>query len=92
MAKMAFQYDIKTPAPNADADAMVQTIRDNKPEAYTMMEKVDIKELFYGIKAVVVQFMAEEGDGVQDTLENWLNELKDAGTTGEWELSFISRL
>ncbi|MCY3412256.1 MAG: hypothetical protein INQ03_11535 [Candidatus Heimdallarchaeota archaeon] len=92
MAKQAFQYDIKTPAPGADADAMVQAIRDAVPEAYTMMEKVEVKELFFGIKAAVVQFMADEGMGVQDDLENWLNELKDNEVTGEWELTFTSRL
>lgn len=92
MAKQAFQYDIKTPAPNTDADAMVKEIRENVPEAYQMMEKVDVKELFFGIKAATVQFMAEEGMGVQDTLENWLNDMKEAGTTGEWELTFTSRL
>ena len=86
---MVLQYSIKTPEPNADADAMVDVIRKNLPEGYKMMEKVDIKLLYFGIKAAEMQFLTEEGDGVQDILENYLNDLTE---TGELELTFITRL
>ena len=89
MAEMVLQYSIKTPEPNADVDAMVALIRNNLPEGYKMMEKVDIKPLYFGIKAAEMQFLTEEGDGVQDILENYLNEFAE---TGELELTFITRL
>lgn len=90
MAEMVFQYDIKTSAPNKDAEAMVKKIRDKLPEGFRMMEKVEIKELYFGIKAAVIQFVCDAADGsLQDQLENYLTGLEE---TGEWELSFTSRL
>jgi translation elongation factor EF-1beta len=89
MAEMVLQYLIKTPEPNADADAMVAVIRKKLPDGYRMMEKVDITPLYFGIKAAEMQFITEEGEGVQDILENYLNDLAD---TGELELTFITRL
>ena len=89
MAEMVLQYLIKTPEPNTDADAMVSVIRESLPEAYRMMEKVEIKLLYFGIKAAEMQFITEEGEGVQDILENYLNDLAE---TGELELTFITRL
>lgn len=90
MGKMLYQYDIKTPQPNADVDAMISTIRTGLPEHVVMQEHVEVKELYFGIKAAVCQFVCPEDiDGIQDTLENYLTEL-DA--TGEYELSFTTRL
>ncbi len=90
MAKMVFQYDIKTPQPNADVDAMVEAIRKGLSEEFQMMEKVDISNLYFGIKSARVQFMCDAADGtLQDKLENYLNGLEE---TGEMELSFTSRL
>lgn len=90
MAEMVFQYDIKTSAPNKDAEAMVKTIRDKLPSEYRMMEKVEIKELYFGIKAAVIQIVCDAADGsLQDKLENFLTQLEE---TGEFELSFASRL
>ncbi len=86
---MVLQYLIKTPQPGADAEAMVEEIKKNLPEGYQMMEKYEIKPLYFGIKAAEIQFLVEEGDGKQDTLENFLNDLEAAG---EFELTFISRL
>jgi len=89
MAEMVLQYSIKTPEPNTDVDNMVSIIRENLPEGYKMMEQVTITPLYFGIKAAEMQFLVEEGDGKQDVLENYLNEIPE---TGELELTFISRL
>ena len=89
MAEMVLQYLIKTPEPNQDADLMVTTIREKLPEGYKMMEKFTIKPLYFGIKAAEIQFITEEGEGKQDTLENFIADLE---ITGEFELTFITRL
>lgn len=89
MAQVLYQYDIKTPEPNADADAMVKLIRDNLPEEYTMQDGVEIKPMFFGIKAAVCQFICDESDGLQDQLENFLSNLEGLG---EYELSYTTRL
>lgn len=83
------QYDVKTPSPDADIEAMIQDIRNNLMEGFIMQEKVEIKPLFFGIKAAVCQFVTDEDPERQDQIENYLNNLE---STGEWELSFISRL
>lgn len=90
MGQVLYQYDIKTPQPNADAEAMVDKIREELPEEYILQQKVDIKELYFGIKAAVCQFVVDEDiEGAQDKLENLLTEM-DA--TGEYELTFTTRL
>ena len=89
MAEMVLQYLIKTPEPNQDADLMVSTIKEKLPEGYKMMEKYTIKPLYFGIKAAEIQILTEEGEGKQDILENFLTDLD---ITGEYELTFISRL
>lgn len=89
MGKMVFQYDIKTPQPNFDVDIMIKAIKDNLPKEFIMQEKVDVKNLYFGIKAAVCQFVCGEEEGLQDILENYISSLEE---TGEWELSFTSRL
>lgn len=89
MAKVLYQYDIKTPRPDVDAEAMVKMIKDNLPEEYTMQDKPEIKPMFFGIKAAVCQFISPEDDGLQDKLENFLTELNGLG---EFELTFTTRL
>jgi translation elongation factor EF-1beta len=90
MGQVLYQYDIKTPGPNKDVNAMVDVIRNNLPEHVTMQEKVEIKKLYFGIEAAVCQFTTpEDVEGIQDTLENYLNELEE---TGELELTFTTRL
>ncbi len=89
MAQVLYQYDIKTPSPDVDADVMVKMIRDNLPEGFTMQDKPEIKPMFFGIKAAICQFIIPEDDGLQDKLENFLTDL--AGL-GEYELTFTTRL
>lgn len=89
MAKVLYQYDVKTPSPDADAEAMVQKIRENLPEEYSMQDGTEIKLMFFGIKAAVCQFISPEDDGLQDKLENYLTNLEGVG---EFELSFTTRL
>ncbi|MHA2098629.1 MAG: hypothetical protein ACW99A_08070 [Candidatus Kariarchaeaceae archaeon] len=89
MAKVLYQYDIKTPSPDVDVDVMVKLIRSNLPEEYTMQDNPEIKPMFFGIKAAVCQFISPEDDGLQDKLENFLSDL--AGL-GEYELTFTTRL
>lgn len=89
MAKMVYQYDVKTPSPNVDAETMIENIRANVPEEYQLQQKVEIKPMFFGIKAAICQFVCDDDEGLQDKLENFLTELDGVG---EWELSFISRL
>ena len=93
MANVLYQYDIMTPEPKYDTDKMIADIRSDIPEHVTMQEKVDIEDAFYGIQKLTVQFVApEEQEGIQDTLENYLDELTNSEKTGEWELSFTTRL
>ena len=90
MAQVLYQYDIKTPEPNADVNEMVDSIRANLPSDVLMQEKVEIKKLYFGIQAAVCQFVVDEKlEGKQDELENFLNDLE---TAGEFELSFTTRL
>lgn len=89
MAKVLYQYDIKTPSPDVDVETMVKSIKDNLPEEYTMQDNPEIKPMFFGIKAAICQFISPEDDGLQDKLENFLTELEGLG---EYELSFTTRL
>ena len=87
---MLLQYDIKTPSPDVDAEVMIKNIRENLPEDYTLQEKVEIKPMFFGIKAAVCQFVCSDADGtLQDKLENFLNDFEGLG---EYELSFVTKL
>jgi len=93
MGKVLYQFDIMTPSPKYDTDKMIADVKENLPEHVLMQEKVDIKDAFYGIQKLTFQFVCpEEEEGIQDTVENYLDELKDAEKTGEWELSFTTRL
>ena len=47
MGKMVYQYDIKTPDPDTEAENMIKLIRENLPEEYVMQEKVEIKPMFF---------------------------------------------
>ncbi|MCE7735958.1 MAG: hypothetical protein GPJ54_13840 [Candidatus Heimdallarchaeota archaeon] len=89
MAQVLYQYDIKTPSPDVDAEAMVKMIREKLPEGFTMQDKPEIKPMFFGIKAAVCQFIIPEDDGLQDKLENFLTDLDGLG---EYELTFTTRL
>ncbi|OLS19056.1 MAG: Elongation factor 1-beta [Candidatus Heimdallarchaeota archaeon LC_2] len=89
MAKVLYQYDVKTPSPDVDAEAMVLKIRENLPEEYSMQDGTEIKPMFFGIKAAVCQFISPEDNGLQDKLENYLTNLEGVG---EFELSFTTRL
>lgn len=90
MGKILYQYEIKTPEPNFDVDKMIATIRENLDERVQFQEKVETKDLYYGIKAAVCQFVVpEDAEGIQDELENYLSELEE---TGEYELTFTTRL
>ncbi|MHA2250569.1 MAG: hypothetical protein ACXAD7_09405 [Candidatus Kariarchaeaceae archaeon] len=90
MGQMLLQYDIKTPSPDVDADDMIKNIRENLPEDYILQEKVEVKPMFFGIKAAVCQFVCSDKDGtLQDKLENYLNDLEGLG---EYELSFVTKL
>ena len=63
MAEMVFQYDIKGPKPGADIDAMITHLRDTLPEGFRLMEKIDRKKLFFGIEAIVAQYVCDAADG-----------------------------
>ncbi len=89
MGKMVYQYDVKTPSPDVEAEDMVKAIRANTPDGYQLQEKVEIKPMFFGIKAAVCQFVCSDDEGMQDPLEDFLSNLEAAG---DWELTFISRL
>ena len=40
-----------------------------------------------------MQFVCpEDVEGIQDILENYLDKIKEEELTGEWELSFTSRI
>ena len=90
MGQVLYQYDIKTPEPNYDTQKMLDSIRLNLPEGVIMQDKAEIKKLYFGIEAAICQFICpEEVEGIQDRLENYIRELKE---TGEFELSFTTRL
>ena len=93
MANVLYQYDIMTPSPKYDTDKMISDVKAELPEHVNMQEKVDIADAFFGIQKLTIQFVCpEDVEGIQDTLENYLDELKDTEKTGEWELSFTTRL
>lgn len=93
MANVLYQYDIMTPSPKYDTEKMIKAIRADLPEHVTMQEKVDIEDAFFGIQKLTVQFVCpEDQEGIQDVVENYLDDLKNAEKTGEWELSFTTRL
>ena len=93
MGKVLYQYDIMTPSPKYDTDSMIAVVRENLPEHVVMQEKVDIADAFFGIQKLTMQFVCpEDVEGIQDTLENYLDSLKEDEKTGEWELSFATRL
>jgi len=93
MANVLYQYDIMTPTPKYDTDKMIKAIRVDLPEHVVMQEKVDIEDAFFGIQKLTVQFVCpEDQEGIQDVVENYLDDLKDAEKMGEWELSFTTRL
>ncbi len=86
------QYDIKGKSPDTDMDKVAEKVREKLPSLDTrfkMQLGVEIKPLFFGIKAAVAQFILPEEDGVQDKLEEWL--LKQEGVA-DIELSFTTRL
>ncbi len=90
MGQMLFQYDIKTPSPDVAAEEMVKIIRVNLPEEFALQQQVEIKPMFFGIKAAICQFTCSDEDGtLQDKLENFLT---DMNGLGEFELSFTTRL
>ncbi|MHA2089659.1 MAG: hypothetical protein ACW98K_02270 [Candidatus Kariarchaeaceae archaeon] len=90
MGRMVFQYDVKTPNPDIDAEDMAENIRAGLPDDYVMQQKVEIKPMFFGIKAAICQFVCSDEDGsLQDKLENYLANLDGVG---EFELSFTSKL
>lgn len=93
MGRVLYQYDIMTPGPKYDTDKMIAEVREGLPEHVNMQEQVDIKDAFFGIQKLTMQFVCpEDVEGIQDTLENYLDELKTAENMGEWELSFTSRI
>ena len=92
MAKVLYQFDIMTPSPDVDAEAMVAEIRNGLPEGMVLQEGTEIKPMFFGIKAAICQFVCPEEEGIQDQLENYLNDLVEKSSIGEMELSFTTRL
>lgn len=93
MGRVLYQYDIMTPTPKYDTDRMISDVKSNLPENVLMQQKVDIADAFFGIQKLTMQFVCpEDVEGIQDILENYLDKIKEEELTGEWELSFTSRI
>ena len=93
MGRVLYQYDIMTPTPKYDTDRMIADVKSKLPENVLMQQKVDIADAFFGIQKLTMQFVCpEDVEGIQDILENYLDKIKEEELTGEWELSFTSRI
>lgn len=93
MGRVLYQYDIMTPTPKYDTDRMISDVQSKLPENVLMQQKVDIADAFFGIQKLTMQFVCpEDVEGIQDILENYLDKIKEEELTGEWELSFTSRI
>lgn len=92
MGEIMCQYDLNGAAQTTDLNDVAEKIRADLhmvDERIQMQKGVEIKPLFFGIKAAVVQFIIPEEDGMQDKLEEFL--LSRDGIS-EIELSFTTRL
>ena len=93
MGRVLYQYDIMTPTPKYDTDRTISDVKSKLPENVLMQQKVDIADAFFGIQKLTMQFVCpEDVEGIQDILENYLDKIKEEELTGEWELSFTSRI
>ncbi|MHA1911953.1 MAG: hypothetical protein ACTSYA_09680 [Candidatus Kariarchaeaceae archaeon] len=73
-----------------EAEELEKIIRETVPEKYKIQEGSEIIPLFFGLKALKLQFVIPEVDGAQDELEEFLNEIEIVG--GEISLEFITKL
>jgi translation elongation factor aEF-1 beta len=92
MGEIMCQFDLKGESPDTDLNKVVEDIRSSIAEVderIKIQNNHEIKPLFFGIKAAVLQFVIPEEDGIQDKLEEWL---MDKDGISEIELSFTTRL
>ena len=73
-----------------EAEELEKIIRENIPSKYTIQKGSEIVPLFFGMKALKMQFIIPEEDGAQDELEEFIKEIKLVG--GEISLEFTTRL
>ena len=73
-----------------EATDLENIIRETIPSKYTIQTGSEIVPLFFGMKAIKLQFIIPEEDGAQDALEKFIKEIDLVG--GEISLEFTTRL
>ncbi|MCG3217949.1 MAG: elongation factor 1-beta [Candidatus Heimdallarchaeota archaeon] len=89
MSEVLCVYQIPIEQGN-EPEALEKVIRETVPGKYKIQKGSEIVPLFFGLKALKLQFIIPEEDGSQDELEEFLNELELVG--GEISLDFITKL
>jgi translation elongation factor EF-1beta len=89
MAEVLCVYQIPIEQGN-EPEALEKVVRETLPSKYKIQDGSEIVPLFFGMKALKLQFIIPEEDGAQDELENFINEIELVG--GEISLEFITRL
>lgn len=73
-----------------EAEDLEKLIREKVPSKYKIQGGSEIVPLFFGMKALKLQFIIPEEDGAQDELEDFITGLDLVG--GEITLDFTTRL
>ena len=92
MGEVLLQYMLKGASPEVDLEQVASTIRSRLAEVderIKMQDGVKVEPLYFGIKGATVQFIIPEEDGIQNKLEQFLNDFEEIEAA---ELTFVSRL
>ena len=89
MAKVLCIYEIRPDSAEVKPESIEERIRMSVPDGMVMADSTEKIPIAFGLMALKAQFVFEEKDGIQDALEDYLNQVEGVGNV---VLSYITRL